>query len=181
NFYFGEKPSFTEQDRQLMHELLEKLMQNQDVVEHRQKFFGTIERDKSITGAGISEGHHDEPIILVPRNQFAERSGLWQILPPDDPQERTTHPILDVTLVAPALVSTPRAWTFKPAGLPEFTATMKDRNFLAALEHSHVREQLRVGIQMTIRLEVKEKMVDGTWTVKHGGRSVIEVISPKAE
>ena len=179
-FYFGDKAApFSEEDRQALHEILDTLKKNPQVVERRQKFFKTVERDKSITAAGVSEGHNDPPVILVPRNQFPEQGGVWQLLSSDDDQERTTYPIVDVTLVSPALVPTPRSWTFQPAGLPEFTATMRDRHFLAALEHNHVRERLRVGIPMKIRLEVKEQKVDGVWKLKRGGRSVIEVISPK--
>ena len=58
---------------------------------------------------------------------------------------------------------------------------MRDKRFLKALEESHVREQLRTGIPMTIRLEVKEQKDGGDWVVKRGGRSVIEVISPKID
>jgi hypothetical protein len=181
-FYFGDKAAqFSEEDRHALHEILDTLKKNPDVVTHRQNFFKTVESDKSITGAGISEGHSDPPVILVPRNQFPEQSGVWQLLGSDDERDRTTFPLVDVTLVSPALVPTPRSWTFQPPGLPEFTATMRDRHFLAALEHNHVRERLRVGIAMKLRLEVKEKKVDGFWKLKRGGRSVIEVISPKVE
>jgi hypothetical protein len=180
HFYFGEKPtlSLNEEDRRLLNELLERTRQNPEVGAKRQKFFKTLERDPSITGAGVSEGHSEPPMVLVPSEQFAERGGLWAIVD-DEEQERTTYPIVDVVLVSPVLIPTPRAWTFQPAGLPEFTATMRDKHFLAALEQDHVRERLRTGIPMTIRLEVKEKKVDGAWVVKRGGRSVIEVISPK--
>lgn len=182
DFYFGDhKPAISAEDRQLLHELLDRLKKNPEVGAHRQKFFKTIERDKTITGAGVSEGRREKPIILVPRDQFAEQSGVWQILASDDDQERTTYPVIDTTLVSPVLVPTPRAWVFQPLGLPEFTATMRDKKFLAALEHDHVKERLRIGIPMTIRLEVKEKKVDGAWAVKRGGRSVIEVISPRAD
>jgi hypothetical protein len=56
---------------------------------------------------------------------------------------------------------------------------MNDKRFLAALLQDHVRERLRVGIPMTLRLAVKEVKVDGVWQQKSGGRSVVEVISPK--
>jgi hypothetical protein len=56
---------------------------------------------------------------------------------------------------------------------------MRDKKFLAALEDDQLRERLRVGIPMTIRLRVKEHKKDGAWVIKRKGRSVIEVISPK--
>lgn len=177
DFYFGSE-KFTAEDRKTLHELLDQVKQNPEVSTRRQKFFKKVERDNAITETGVSAVHGDRPIISVPRNQFAERSGVWQILA-DDEQERTIYPVVDVVLISPVLVPIPRAWRFQPEGLPEFTAIMKDRNFLSALEHNHVRERLRIGIKMTLRLEVKEKKLDGGWIMKHKGRSVIEVISPK--
>ena len=141
--------------------------------------FKTLERDKSITSAGVAEHKNDQPILLVPADQFAERGGLWAIVDGDDRQERTTYPVVDVVLIAPVLLSVPRSWKFQPPGLPEFAATMNDKRFLAALLQDHVRERLRVGIPMTLRLAVKEVKVDGVWQQKRGGRSVVEVISPK--
>ena len=117
-------------------------------------------------------------IITVPSSDFARRSGLWEV--EDDEQERTLRPIIDVTLISPVLVGNPRSWKFKPEGLPEFSAVMRDQQFLDALEQNDVRERLRTGIRMTVRLEVKEVKVRGEWQVKkRGGRSVTEVITPK--
>ena len=178
DFYFGEKPSsMSEDDRKLLKEFLTKIKDDPDVAVKRQKFFKGIERDKAISGAGISEGSKEKPLILIPRAQFAEQSGVWAILAEDD--QRTTYPVYDVVLVAPALVATPRAWRFQAEGLPEFSATMKDAIFLDALKHENIRERLRIGIPMTIRLKVEEKKIDGVWIPKPAGRSVIEVISPK--
>jgi hypothetical protein len=117
----------------------------------------------------------------VPADQFAEFGGLWAMIDDDDRQERTTYPVVDVVLIAPVLLPVPRAWKFQPPGLPEFKATMRDKRFLAALLHDHVQERLRVGIAMTLRLAVKEKKLDGVWQQQAGGRSVVEVISPKIE
>jgi hypothetical protein len=64
-------------------------------------------------------------------------------------------------------------------GLPEFSAVMRDKRFLAALKDNHVRENLRTGIRMTLRLAIKEHKVGDVWLVKRGGRSVVEVISPE--
>jgi hypothetical protein len=158
-FYFG--TSFTAEDRKELHEILDILRKNPEVTARRQKFFKTVWRDRSITSAGVSEGHHDQPVMVVPRDQFAERSGVWAILEDDDTQDRTTYPVIDVTLVSATLIPTPRSWTFQPDGLPQFNAIMQDRIFLSALKNNHVRERLRVGIRMTIRLEVKEKKVNG--------------------
>jgi hypothetical protein len=167
------------EDRHLLNELLERTKANPEVEARKQKFFKTLERDKSITSAGVAEHKNDQPILLIPADQFAERGGLWAIVDGDDRQERTTYPVVDVVLIAPVLLPVPRSWKFQPPGLPEFAATMNDKRFLAALLQDHVRERLRVGIPMTLRLAVKEVKVDGVWQQKSGGRSVVEVISPK--
>jgi hypothetical protein len=178
DFYFGDKSvSLSADDRKLLNQLLDQTKQNPEVKVRKQKFFRTVERDKSITSAGVAEGKKDRPIFSVPADQFAEYSGLWAVVDDDRRHERTTYPVVDVTLISPVLVPTPRSWRFQPPGLPEFNATMHDRRFLSALEHNHVQEQLRIGIPMTLRLEIKEKKVDGAWQLK--SRSVIEVIWPK--
>lgn len=170
--------SLSDEDRRLLKKLLEGIREAPEVEAEGRKFFRVLERDTSITGVGISQDREELPPIIIPSSEFAERGGLWRV--EEDEQERTLRPILDVTLIAPVLLSRPRSWTFQPEGLPEFKAKMKDKRFLAALEHDHVRENLRTGIPMTIRLEVRQKKIDGDWVVKQGGRSVTEVIAPKS-
>jgi hypothetical protein len=180
HFYFVDPPKaeLTEQDRELLNKLLEKTREDPAVKEKRQKFFKMLERDTSISSAGVSEGRSDPPLITIPSDRFAELGGLWAILD-EDKQERTTYPVVDVVLISPVLLPFPRVWKFQPPGLPEFSANMLDKTFLMALKEDHVRERLRVGIPMTVRLAVKEKKVSGVWVQKRGGRSVVEVISPK--
>ncbi|MEA2905461.1 MAG: hypothetical protein QOI12_2848 [Alphaproteobacteria bacterium] len=169
-----------EDNKQLMEEMLGRVRKNPEVEIKRQQFFKLLERDSSITGAGISEGRSRPPLIMIPSNQFAERSGLW--VPAEETDEHVIYPIVDVTLIAPMLVPVPRSWRFQPTdGLPEFGAVMRDKSFLAALEHDHVKESLRVGIRMTLRLAIKEYNVGGVWLVRRGGRSVVQVISPKVD
>jgi len=98
-----------EENSHMLHELIERTQKNPEVGVRRQKFFKTLERDQSITGAGISEGPRIDPIVMIPSNQFAEKSGLWAIAEDNpEPGERTIHPIVDVTLVAPTLLPIPR-------------------------------------------------------------------------
>ncbi|MBZ9983999.1 hypothetical protein LB521_22960 [Mesorhizobium sp. BR-1-1-8] len=181
-FYFGDQPtlSLSEEDRLRIDGFLERTRNLPEVEEKRRKMFRTLERDPSISGVGVAEGRKDPPAVLVPSKEFAERGGLWAIQD-DVVDKRTLWPVLDVALIGPVLLNKPRAWTFQPEGLPEFKAMMKDKRFLAALDESHVREQLRTGIPMTIRLKVDEIKENGVWTVKRGGRSVVEVISPRID
>lgn len=188
--YFGATPTIElkdqdrkliEENNRLLNELIGRAQKNPDVGIRKQNFFKTIERDPSITGAGISEGSKIEPIVMIPSDQFAENGGLWAIAPAvSEADERTVHPVLDVTLVSATLLPTPRPWRFRPDGLPEFNAVMRDEAFLSALDADHVKERLRTGIRMTLRLAVKEIRVGDSWITKpRARRSVVEVISPK--
>lgn len=179
DFYFGEHSvELSEQDRAVLTEILKEVQGRPEVEQKKQKFYRSLEKDPTIKGIGFSEHRDDKPSLIVPSSQFAERGGLWQIAE-EEPPNRTIYPVLDVTLISPVLVKKPRAWLFQPDGLPEFSAKMQDSRFLAALEEDHVRERLRIGIKMTIRLKVEEKNVGGVWQAK--SRAVIEVISPRVD
>ena len=166
----------SDEDRALLIDVLDQMRSVPKIGMESRRFFKTLEQDPSITGVGIAEGRHEIPAISVPRDQFAERGGLWVV--EEASRERTLTLVRNVILISPVLLPNPRSWRFKEEGMPEFNAIMKDARFLAALEESHVRETLRTGIPMTIRLEVKERKINGEWVVRRGGRTVVEVISP---
>ena len=58
---------------------------------------------------------------------------------------------------------------------------MSDMNFLKALEDYGIDVNLKTDIPMTIRIKIVETNLDGQWTVKPRGRSVVEVVSPRPE
>lgn len=176
-FYGEPTVSLSDEDRQLIRELLERVRDEPEVKSEGRKFFRALERDPSISGTGLASSHDSDPNFIVPSKDFAIRSGLFEIVEED--YSRTINPVVDVILISPVLVSRPRSWAFKPEGLPEFKATMKDRQFLAALEKDDVRERLRTGIKMTLRLAVKQVKSGDEWMDAPRGRAVIEVISPK--
>lgn len=145
----------------------------------QKQIFRTLQRDPKITGvaSGIPVGSGWRP-PLIPSSQFAEADGLFQ------PAEPATHerilPLeLDVILVSPQLENAPKTWRFRQEGLPPFGAVMRDKAFLAALDRDAVRESMRTKIPMKIRLEVKQRLVDGEWKDVPRTRSVSKVISPK--
>ncbi len=178
DFYFGER-DFTPEDRAIMNEILEIARTDAGVETAKRKFFRTIEREPIITAVSIREKPKGPSLATVSSGQFAVAGGLWSIHEEDETTQ-ISYPVLDVVLVKPALVHTPRAWTFKPEGLPEFDAVMRDPVILRAMEKG-LPERMREGIPMTIRLEVKEHLVDGQWKLARGGRSVTRVISPKLD
>lgn len=176
HFYLGD--DLTDEDRALLEEIVEQVRGDPAVETAKRKFFRTVEREPAITAVGIKEHSDDRPLVMIGSEHFAEAGGLWSEAE-EDAQERVVTHVLDVVLVKPALVHTPRSWTFKPEGLPEFDAVMRDGVVLQAIRDSGFPERLREGIPMTIRIEAREVLVNGQWRAKHGGRSVMRVISPR--
>ncbi|MGQ3229180.1 MAG: hypothetical protein ACT6R2_09830 [Blastomonas fulva] len=152
------------------------------VVESAQKqIFKTLQRDPKVTGvaAGIPVGPDWRP-PTIPANQFAEADGLFS--PAETmPHERVHVFEIDVFLVSPQLENKPKTWRFRQEGLPTFPAKMKDKDFLAALEKDAIRENIRTKIPMRIRLEVRQRFLDGVWTDVPRTRSVTKVIEPQTD
>ena len=176
-FYFG--ASWTTEDHAMLVELTKKIDADPSVDTAKRKFYRIVQREPAITGVGVRQGDNETPLIMVQADSFAAADGLFDH--DQDVQEQITHPVMEVTLVKPALVHKPRSWTFKPDGFPEFDAVMRDVRVLHAIQEHGFPEQMREGIRMTIRLEVREAYVDGEWKLVRGGRSVTRVISPKID
>lgn len=145
----------------------------------QKQVFKALQRDPKITGvgSGIPTGKAWKP-PLIPSSQFAEADGLFR---PTDmaAHERILPLTLDVILVSPQLENAARTWRFRQEGLPAFGAVMRDKVFLAALDRDAVKERMRTKIPMTIRLEVKQRLIGGEWKDVPRTRSVVQVISPR--
>lgn len=180
--YWTGHDGFSEAQKREMREIYEKAGSHEAVQGHGRAIYRAAQRDPKITaiGTGVPHGSDWKPASTVPANRFAEADGLFE---PEQSAagERVVPQTLDVILVTPRLENAQRAWTFRQEGLPgTFNAIMKDRRFLAALDRSGIRESLRANIPMRIRLEIRQREVDGEWRVARQGRVVSEVISPKA-
>jgi hypothetical protein len=175
--YFGDH--FTEADREMLKHIDEQTRHNPAVTTARSRFFRVVEREPTIEAVGIQEEPDSDPIVLVDRGSFEHEEGLFSI--DADVPERVTPAVLEVVLVKPALVAKPRSWTFKPDGLPEFDAVMRDAKVLNAIRDDRFPSHMREGVRMTIRIESHEVLVDGQWKLVRGGRSVMRVIDPKID
>ncbi|ABS68839.1 hypothetical protein Xaut_3611 [Xanthobacter versatilis] len=182
NYYMG-NDGFSETQKRELIEIFEKTSKTDAVKMHRQQMYKEAPRDRKITGIGTGVPTSDDwrPAVTIPSDQFAEADGLFDVRD-DKPMARTIPQILDVVLVTPRLENAPKAWTFRQEGIPgTFNAVMKDKKFLAALERSEIHETLRANIPMRVRLQIKQKYIDGEWKVISRGRSVVEVLSPRVD
>lgn len=174
---FGEH--YTAEDRERLKRIEEQTRHNPAVTTARSRFFRIVERERTIEAVGIKEEPESDPIVLIESKSFEHDDGLFAI--DSDVPERVQQAVLEVVLVKPALVHTPRSWTFKPDGLPEFDAMMRDAKVLHAIQAKGFPSQMREGVRMTIRIETHEVQVDGQWRLTRGGRSVMRVIDPKID
>lgn len=173
--YFGD--DYTTEDREMLKRIEEQTRHNPAVATARSNFYRIVERERTIEAVGIKDDPRSEPMVLVDSSSFEHDDGLFSI--EEDVPARVQQAVLEVVLVKPALVHTPRSWTFKPDGLPEFDAVMRDAKVLNAIQTKGFPSQMREGVRMTIRIETREVMVDGQWKLIRGGRSVMRVIDPK--
>jgi len=172
---------FNAEDRERLDRIEQQTKDSPAVETARRKFYRTLEREPSINSVAVKEEATAEPIVIVQSGEFPHSAGLFAVQEADI-EERVTPVVMEVTLVKPALAHTPRSWTFKPDGLPEFEAVMRDALVLQKIQDEKgLPVSMKEGVRMTLRLEVKEVFADGQWKLVRGGRSVMRVITPKLD
>lgn len=177
--YFGDE-GFSEKELQQLDEVVNKADADPEVETHRKSMYRQCQRDRTITGlgGGVPDRHEWRPSLIIPSNRFAEGEGLFE-LQEEEPEEKPVFQTLDVILVSPNLDNPRLTWVFRQEGIAgTIKAAMADEKFLAALGNSQVKEKFHSPIHMKIKLKIIHVAKDGEWVVKHGGRSVVEVISP---
>ena len=167
----------SDHDRDLIARGEERAAADPAVREANQRFYRNLESDAAITGVGVAEDWDSRPKIIVPRSQFSERGGLWE-LEEAEADKRRQYDVWDVILIRPNLVSKPRVWTFMRDGL-KFTAKVTDTRFLTALKDGRLPLTLQEGVTMRVEVEYVEELDGQIWTPITGSRKVVRVLSPK--
>lgn len=163
-------------DRALLEPMRAKAAQSPAVQKANRQLYGTLQADSAIQGIGVSQDWKTRPLIIVPRSEFPERSGLWE-LQEDAPAVRPEHAIWDVVLRRPALISKPQAWEFSRDGF-RFSAQMSDAIFLAALKDGRIPLTLQEGVIMRVEVEWKETLNGQVWDMVPRSRRIVRVLSP---
>lgn len=179
--YFGDD-GFSETELRQLSEIRSQTADDPELLKHKQGMFRQCQRDGSITGlgGGVPDRAQWRPREIIPANRFAEGGGLFE-LQAEEPEEKPIYQTLDVILVSPNLDNPRLTWVFRQEGISgTINASMADERFLEALENSQVKEKFHSPIHMKIKLKIVQVFKDGEWKVKHGGRSVVEVLSPGA-
>jgi hypothetical protein len=144
--------------------------------QHRRQIYEEVQRDPSIKGLGTSGVPGKRPEIIIPRSEFPRLAGP-QALVEQAPETRIVDREVTLTLIRPRLKAEVASWRFQQGTMPEFSAEMKDRDFLDAMAAGRLPLQLQIGIEMKAILSSEEHFEGGVWVAKK--RSVTKVLSPR--
>ena len=149
------------------------------VQKHVQTFYKEVQSDPAITRVVVRERSDGPAVIIVERNEFAERSGLWAIESDDDePNERLGGGIWNVVVTHPVSIGKPLSWGFMRDGLP-FRAKMVDPNFLAEIRSGTLPITIQEGVVMEVRVSYSERLEGQLWLPVTGTYKIEEVLSPR--
>lgn len=174
----GDDNNVVELSHQSKAELIEEIRRalKPDVAtRQKEEIFVALAKDPSVKAVGVTSNPSKRPSILIERADYLNWVNSGTSLEVAE-TSRVREEVWPVTLISPVLQNAERSWKFMKAGLPEFGAVMKDKAFLEAMAHGQLHVELRQGIEMTVRIEIKEKYVGGVWIPIE--RSIVEVIKP---
>jgi hypothetical protein len=122
-----QKVELSDSDRRLLIDWRDKAAASVGVQQNSRRLLETVERDPAVTEITVIDAR-GTTIIEIPRSEFPERTGLWEISDAP-PAERTVRDVWDAVLLKAAFTPKRRRWTFLRDGLP-FSALMDDAMFL---------------------------------------------------
>jgi hypothetical protein len=154
-----------------------KVADDTDVQEKVQSFYRSVARDRHITNVSTSEGVGKPAIVSVPRAEFSERGGIWNMQEVVS-HERPQQAVWNVVVTYPAMKSQPLAWGFERDGLP-FRARMEDQSFLTAIHDGTLPIVVQEGVQMEVEIHWTERLVGQVWEVVPRSRKIVRVLSPR--
>lgn len=146
------------------------------VKERVQQFYKTVNADPAIKRVVIKETAKGPAIVSVGREEFAERSGLWEAQVEEMPEKRSSAE-WDVVVTYPVALGRPLTWGFMRDGLP-FRAKMKDERFLAAIRSGTLPITIQEGVVMRVRVSYLERLDGQLWFPVPGSYRIDEVLSP---
>lgn len=157
-------------------QLMEESVQLQ---KDQMRYYGILHGETAIKSVEIIRPYDRQIIYRIPRNEFAERSGLWDgnAEIKDSPKFETRTAVWDVILIKAVLVPEQRRWGFAKDGI-EFSALMTDRNFLEAIHARSLRVDMAEGIRMKIEVKYREEYNGQFWIPVPSSHRVTRVIEP---
>ncbi|WP_267386511.1 hypothetical protein [Sphingomonas sp. GC_Shp_3] len=152
-------------------------LNNPTVRESSRQIFREVQKDPAIKGVGVTSTPGKIPDFIVPRELFEYARGehIAEII---TPKSRVELEELRVTVKKLRLEAVVSSWRFQYGSLPEFSAEMRDKDFLRAFGDGRIDLPLRIGTEMVVELETEQQFIGGVW-VTHK-RVINRVLWPRS-
>ncbi len=172
NDLVSDDPSISEEDALRIAEKVQLILEKKVGAKPIQDVFKELEKDKSITGVGVSTKKGARPKAIVPRSEFHRRSGSDgdEI---DAKETRTRPERMVLTLISPVLQNNHNKWRFLSKD-GNIYAAIKDEKFLSDMLSGKAGIPMKSGIIILANVEIKEKRSDNAWEITE--RNIIEVV-----
>lgn len=170
-------PRIPSDQMKVFNEISQKMSESVDLQRQSMRFYGVLQDEPAYDAIDVKESGKPAPLFVVPRTEFAARSGVWM---PEEPKKILTETRIatwDVVLIKPVLMPTARRWRFAREGL-EFSALMEDQNILDAIHNQTLPLKLAEGIAMKVEIHYREEFDGKNWLPIAGSHKVKRVISP---
>jgi hypothetical protein len=154
-------------------EIIEKKIGQKPV----QDVFREIQKDKSITGIGVSTKKGDRPRSIIPHSEFMDRTGdLDKDESADESRVRSETMLL--TVISPVLQANHNKWRFlSKDGI--IYAPIIDDEFLNKLLTGSISIPMKSGIIFVAEVEIKEEKLENVWKISE--RTVTKIIEFRAD
>lgn len=170
-------PQIPAEQMKVFAEMNQKMSESVDLQRQSMRFYGILQDEPAYNGIDVKKPGNPNPLFVVPRTEFAARSGVWM---PEEPKmilAETRVATWDVVLIKPVLTPTARRWRFAREGL-EFSALMEDQNVLDAIHNQTLPLKLAEGIAMKVEIHYREEYDGKNWLPVSGSHKVKRVLSP---
>jgi len=168
----------SDEDREILASYTDKAAKSGAVQEASKQFYQTLGRAPEITGIAVDDKwEKGDDLKVIPRSQFPERSGMWELQQEFVSTKRVSRATWDVVLLRAPFTSKPQRWQFSRDGL-KFSAKMEDPAFLLAIRERRVPISLQEGVMMRLEIEFKEELDGQVWETIASTRRIIRVLSP---
>jgi hypothetical protein len=171
----GHEDGMSDADAQKIAEKVVAVQRNQVAQEHKREMYRQLEREPAIKGVGATPIPTERPAKIVTRPEFGTRADMGRIEESTTDSRTIWKYDYPVVLVRPVLKAEERRWRFQH-GDREFSATMKDKEFLDVIGSGHTGLELGEGLEMRIDLRIKEEKVGGVWVIKE--EAITRVVWP---
>nr|WP_317893802.1 hypothetical protein [uncultured Sphingomonas sp.] len=167
----------SEPDRETFKEMNRLLAEDVATSKAAMRFYRSVDRDPAITSVEVSNSHQGSPTVIIPRSEFAMRSGMWSPAE-EEALEEVRRETWDVVLLQAPFYSSPRHWAFARDGV-RFSAQMQDAIFLQAITEGTLPISLHEGVAMTVEVEYRLRQSGPVLDYVPDSRKIVRVLSPR--